>query len=76
MSEIRCYPLDRMLYQEQPEAAKYAMLHGKTGLMSRNWNDADLGPYNSTEDVYKACLEKGVTWQELLNYKLDSDKIY
>ena len=75
MSEIKCFPLDMDLFRERPQAAKYAMLHGKTGLMSEKWNDADLGDYKNTEEVYRDCLTKGVTWQELLNYNPDPAKI-
>ena len=69
MSEVKCFPVDRELAATQPHAAIYASVHGKWNLMPGKWNDADLGAYKSTEDVYRACLKKGVTWQELLNYK-------
>ena len=69
MSEIETYPLDEYLAREQPRAAVYAMLHGKWSLMSSKWPGVNLGPYKSTEEVYKTCVEQGVTWQELLNYE-------
>jgi len=76
MSEVETYPLDEELARTQPQAAIYAMLHGKWSLMSSKWPGADFGPYKSSEEVYKECLKKGVTWQELLNYKLSKDMIY
>ena len=73
MSEIKTYTIDEYLAREQPRAAIYAMLHGKWSLMSSKWPGVNFGPYKSTEEVYKACVEKGVTWQELLGYKPDNN---
>lgn len=73
MSEVKCYPRDEILAKTQPRAADYAMLHGKWNLIPSKWNDIDFGRYKSMEEIYRDCLRKGVTWQELLNYRPKSD---
>jgi len=76
VSEVRAYPLDQELYRTRPWMAKYAMVHGRWNCIPESqWAGVNLKG-KKTEEVYKECLEKGVTWQELLNYKPDDDKIY
>ena len=75
MSERKAFPLIKELHDTRPYAAKYAQIYGPWALMSKDWNDAKIGKYGDTEHVYNACLEKGVTWQELLDYKPDEKMI-
>lgn len=57
------YGIDAERY---PHTVKYLQKHGLGGAMSI-W---DLKhPYKTTEQVYKECLKRGVTWQQLLNFK-------
>lgn len=53
-------------YMEYPNTAKYMMLYSPFEMMSK-WEST--APYKDREEVYGVCLEKGVTWQELLNFK-------
>lgn len=55
--------------KSNPFEAVYAAIYGIKRLMS----DWDLNTYRTKEEVYEKCLEKGVTWEELLNYKKDDD---
>jgi hypothetical protein len=43
-------------------------------MMSEDWNLANVSGYKSSEEVYRDCLRKGVTWQELLKYDPDKNK--
>ena len=75
MSEwIKLPPLDEQLAKTRPNKAKYAQLHMNRVIPER-WFDGSIKPYKDTEEVYAACLEKGVTWEELLNYKPDKNRI-
>lgn len=52
--------------ERYPHTVEYLQKHGLGGAMSI-W---DLKhPYKTTEQVYKECLKRGVTWQQLLNFK-------
>ena len=64
---IKLPPLNEELFQVKPYKARYAQLH-ENAVIPEKWFDGDISPYKNTEEVYRACLEKGVTWQELLNY--------
>ena len=75
MSERKAFPRMKDLAETRPKAADYAQIYGPWALMSETWNDAKLGKYKNTEEVYAACLEEGVTWQELLDYKPDKDRV-
>lgn len=76
MSEkwIKLPPLDMELAKTKPYKARYAQLH-QNQVIPTEWFDGSIEPYRNTEEVYQACLEKGVTWQELLNYKPNKDLI-
>ena len=68
MSElIKLPPINKELLQVRPYKARYAQLH-RNMVIPEQWFDGSIKPYKNTEEVYKACLEKGVTWQELLHY--------
>lgn len=71
MNEIECYPVDEELAKTRPMAAKYAQVYGAWNLMSENWPSADFYEkgFKNSEEVYSACLIKGVTWKELLEFK-------
>lgn len=70
MNEIECYPVDEELAKTRPMAAKYAQVYGMWNLMSEDWPSADFYAkgFKNSEGVYAACLVKGVTWKELLNF--------
>lgn len=70
MSEewIKLPPLNEELAREFPNKARYAQIH-MNQVIPEEWFDGSIEPYKNTEEVYAACLEKGVTWQELLHYK-------
>lgn len=65
--EIKAFPVPENIDVEQfPNTAKYIMLHGMHNTMSK-W---DLkAPYRTMEEVYAKCLELGVTWEDLLDFK-------
>lgn len=67
--EIKLPPINRELARRFPNKARYAQLH-MNQVIPEEWFDGSIEPYKNTEEVYAACLEKGVTWQELLHYKL------
>ena len=66
--EVKCPNLPPMIDEKRmPYAAKYFRLFGfQTGMIS-SWDV--YGEYKTTEEVYKACIEKKCTWQELLHFK-------
>lgn len=50
----------------KPYKIKYAKKHGIKSLASAMF---DLIGRYSEEEMYKIALEKGITWQELVNHK-------
>ncbi len=60
-------PFDQRQRERMPYATRYCMLYGMHRLMSREWTD--IRPYRSQEEVYRACIEKGCTWEKLLDDK-------
>lgn len=57
------YGIDKKKY---PYTLKYIQKYGYSEIMSK-W---DLKhPYKTTEQVYKECIKRGVTWKQLLNFK-------
>lgn len=52
---------------EYPNRFLYTLVHGRLGLMGA-WETPPQ--FRGHEDrIYKMCLDKGVTWKELLAYK-------
>jgi len=68
------YPVDPYFKKTRPYAARYAEKYGLWTMMSEDWNLANVSGYKSSEEVYRDCLRKGVTWQELLKYDPDKNK--
>ena len=62
----------RNVRETHPYLYEYVRLHGARSFVSM-W---ETGPYKNQEAVYKAALEKGVTWQELLNYDENRERDY
>ncbi|MCR4621152.1 MAG: hypothetical protein K5663_03640 [Clostridiales bacterium] len=58
--------------KDLPYLYEYVRVHGITEYVSM-W---ETGPYKNQEAVYKAALEKGITWQELLNYDENRKRDY
>ena len=71
MKEIKLPPLDEDLARTRPYAARYIQLHGRFSAMSEKYNTANMKGYKNTEDIYRECLKKGVTWQELVGVSKD-----
>ena len=65
---IKLPPLDQELAKTAPNKARYAQLH-MNRVIPNKWFGGSIKPYRNTEEVYQVCLEKGITWEELLNYK-------
>ena len=59
--------------KKYPYTAQYIMLYGANKLPSELWDD--FRPYRSREEVLKECIKKGVSWEELLNFKGYDNKI-
>ena len=76
MREIKLPPINKELEMRRPYAAKYAQLHGMQRLISEVWPEVDYHKegYKSTEEVYKECLDEGMTWEELLDFDPDQLK--
>lgn len=70
---IRLLPRNEELAFTRPRAADYAQIYGLHALIPEQWFDGSIEPYRNTEEVYAACIEKGVTWEELLDYKPRED---
>lgn len=66
--EIKCPKLPSMIDERKtPYTAQYFRLYGFTdGMISETWDY--MGEYKTAEDVYKACIENGCTWQTLLGH--------
>lgn len=58
--------------ETHPYLYEYVRIHGTRSFVSM-W---ETGPYKTQEDVYRAALEKGVTWEELLNYDENKSREY
>ena len=71
---IKLPPLNEELAKTAPNKAKYAQLH-MNQVIPEKWFDGSIKPYKNTEEVYAACLKKGVTWEELLHYKPDENMV-
>lgn len=66
-SEIRCPDLPKLIDEKRmPYTAKYFRLFGFQHGMMSSWDVTKT--YKDREDVYAACIEKGCTWQELLDF--------
>ena len=61
-------PFGKEEQEERPYATKYCMIHGAWKMMSKEWGPP-LKQYEDQEEVYKECLERGCTWEELLDFK-------
>lgn len=55
-----------MSYQEQ-----YVLLFGIEDLIPVKWFSSDK--YKSTEEIYRECVERGITWRELTGWNVDKD---
>ena len=66
-------PFDEIYKKNHPYATRYCMINGIHEMMPRDW--VDLKSYASSEDVYRACLEKRCTWKELLGFKGYPDNV-
>lgn len=66
--EVECPRLPSSINERtMPYTAQYFRLFGfKSGMISM-WDS--MGQYSTAEEVYKACIEKKCTWQELLDFK-------
>ena len=73
MAEVK-YPVNEELKRTRPYAARYAEKYGIWTMMSEDWISADVRGYSSSEEVYRDCLKRGVTWQELLKYNPEEHK--
>lgn len=73
MNEIKCYDLPKDFDVDRfPNTADYIRLYGANKCMSI-WELKE--PYKSCEEVYGECLKKGITWQQLLNFKGYKNKV-
>lgn len=54
-----------------PNRYIYALIHGHNNLLDR-WSTPSKFA-GSEERLYKLCLDKGITWEELLDYKSPSE---
>lgn len=74
--EIEDYILEDLLETEEGRLfVEYNKLTGgdPIGLIVPFGYPNGVEKMGGVEAVYKKCIEKGVTWQELLNYKVPED---
>jgi len=69
---VKLPPLNKEMAETHPNKARYVQLHGNK-VIPEQWFDGSIKPYKNLEEVYAACLKKGVTWEELLNYQARED---
>lgn len=50
---------------EKPYQAVYLAIHGMKSAISE-WDIPKI--YKNSEDLYKACLKEGITWEKLINF--------
>mgnify|MGYP007012539849 CR=1 FL=1 len=56
---------------ESPNRFIYALLHGKTSLIP-SWN-IPTKLRNNEDGIYKYCLDRGLTWQEVFGDTVDDN---
>lgn len=57
--------------EREPYLYQYVQIYGIQAVMPTYPSGLGIPifPYQTREEVYKACIQKRCTWQELLNYK-------
>lgn len=64
---------ERVDGESYPNRFTYYLIHGN-GSIASPWY---IGKYKGNEDeLYKECLRKNVTWEELLDFKHDDKVLY
>ena len=57
---------------ESESMQKYIMLFGMHDLIPEAWFSSSK--YKSVDEVYAACVKKGVTWRKLTGWNDDKNK--